>query len=261
MTEPSDKKGSVGYRRPPTERQFAKGKSGNPLGRPPKTRQAKTRAVLDAQLEDILLAEAFRPIQIRENDQVVEMPMIQAVLRSMGVAAVKGSHKAQTTLANMVQAVQAKDRETLLKLMETVVKYKADWQATCEDYDHRGEPRPEPVPHPDEMVVDFNTGHVKFNGPMTQDAKAHWDKILARRQESLDAIAEMRKLMKRDKKLTKFCEGEIAHEQQMADMLGGMIPDEKTRREPGFDFEVWRARNDRLAELNKRRRKRRLAKP
>jgi hypothetical protein len=52
-------------------------------------------------LADLIMQEAYRPIQIRENGKLEELPMIQAVLRSLGVAAVKGSHRAQLAITSL----------------------------------------------------------------------------------------------------------------------------------------------------------------
>lgn len=83
----------VGYRRPPTEHRFRKGQSGNPGGRP---RGAKNRPKVDngfgmRAAEEYLRHEAYRPVRIREGDELIELPAIQAVFRAMGVAAMKGN--------------------------------------------------------------------------------------------------------------------------------------------------------------------------
>ena len=60
----------VGYRQPPVEYRFKKGKSGNPRGRPRKNKNSGERPadpVLTHHLADLVLAEAIRPIQVREN--------------------------------------------------------------------------------------------------------------------------------------------------------------------------------------------------
>jgi hypothetical protein len=260
MTSPTGK-GVVGYRRPPEEHKFAKGKSGNPKGRPPKDKTAKQRSAAHTHLEDVILAEALRPIQVRENDEIVEMPMIQAVVRSMGVAAVKGSHKAQTTLTEMVQAVQTKRADELLEMFKSVVEYKQEWEEIFQEFDRRGEPRPEPVPHPDDLKLNFKTGTVKFNGPFTDDDKANWDQMLERRRAAIEEIDYLRKEMKRTKKYQQFYQDDIDHEQRLVDMIGGIFPDEQTRRQPGFDIDEWRAKNGALDAIRKRRRGRRRAKP
>lgn len=88
----------VGYGRPPLHRRFAKGRSGNPRGRP--------RGSSKARLMHLVLAEAYRTITVREGSKVIRMPAIRAVLRSQLASAAKGNGPAQRAFLDTVQAIE-----------------------------------------------------------------------------------------------------------------------------------------------------------
>lgn len=83
------KKGyDVGYGKPPQETRFKKGASGNPMGRP---KGAKNRVVvMQKKLNDIILAEAYRDVEMNDKAGLVTIPVVQAVIRSVAIKAVKG---------------------------------------------------------------------------------------------------------------------------------------------------------------------------
>jgi hypothetical protein len=240
IRKPANDQGyAVGYKRPPQQHQFKKGVSGNPRGRPRKA-ETKPSGPAHAELDDILLKEALRPITLRENDQVIEIPMIQAVFRSLGVAAVKGHHRSQLALANMVKQVQAARYEDRKQLFQTAAEYKDSWREAFAECDRRGDPRPEPVPHPDEIILELNTMEVRFNGPATDDEKAHWDSMLKRKAQALEEIAHYRQRLKRPGRYAEFYEAELRAEEEIVKLVDTIIPDEATRRRPGFDIRKWR---------------------
>ena len=84
---------AVGYGRPPKETRFKPGKSGNPKGRSPQSRNLKTivKQVLDEQM------------QIRESGRVRRMQRIEALVRMMMSRAFKGDLKAFALLAAMMK--------------------------------------------------------------------------------------------------------------------------------------------------------------
>ena len=96
----------VGYGKPPKPTQFVKGRSGNPLGRPKgaKTKQTKAR---DARLNNMIVKEAYRSINVQEEGGMVSMTLIQAVLRSVTVNAAKGDYRSQKLLMDMIRIVEA----------------------------------------------------------------------------------------------------------------------------------------------------------
>ena len=169
----------IGYGKPPAERQFQPGTSGNPGGRP-RRKQGKGSATPDAErAKTLLLEEAYRPITIREGDRTIEVPAIQAVFRAMGVSAIKGNRFAQKTLAELVGKVEAGRTEALTNHFAGALEHKIKWEQELERCRKAGLPAPEPMPHPDDILLDARAGTVKIVGPMTGQEKAWYDHTVA----------------------------------------------------------------------------------
>jgi hypothetical protein len=113
MSKPDAKEGRgylVGYGKPPAEHRFKKGQSGNPSGRPKGRKEERKFIPRNLPTQEMILEEAYRMVSVREGDRIIELPAIQAVLRAMGVAAMKGNRFAQRTLTQIVQQVEQEHR-------------------------------------------------------------------------------------------------------------------------------------------------------
>lgn len=179
----------VGYGKPPAGHRFQKGKSGNPNGRPRNSRNRPR--VLDPALQPtdtLVLEEAYRPVTIREGDKVIELPAIQAAVRSLAIAAMKGSRLSQRVLADLVREVEDRRSKEHLTMMENAFEYKQKWTAELDRRRRIGSDLPDPIPHPDDIAIDMRTGHVRTEGPLDEQEKLEWDKRLQRRD---DAQAEV----------------------------------------------------------------------
>ena len=181
-----------------------------------------------------MLHEAYRLVSIREGDRIIKMPAIQAVMRGLGVAAMKGNPRAQLAFKKMTESIEAKLRAEKLALFEAAVEYKQAWEAE-EKCDRNNLPRPDPVPHPDDIRINPRTGQVRFIGPVDDIAKKKWDRMQARKKESLEEIEGLRKMLKCEPDLRTVIEQDIAHEQRLLAAIDYYVPDEATRRSPFYD--------------------------
>lgn len=183
----------VGYGKPPAEHRFRKGHSGNPKGRPRRaTNKVPKGQGLDFGTQpanQMLLEEAYRTVTIREGEKVIELPVIKAVFRSMGVAAMKGNRLAQATMAELVRRLEEEDRQLRSNHFETACEYKVSWEQAIEHARKNSLPEPTPVPHPDDVVLDFRRAEVRYEGPLTAEEKKRWDRLLAFRDEQQEEVS------------------------------------------------------------------------
>ena len=179
----------VGYARPPAEHRFAKGASGNPKGRP-RGAKNKPRQYDPAQqpTDNMILHEAYRPVTIREGEKTIELPAIQAAMRSLAISAMKGSRLSQRALAELVRTVEDRKSAERMTGMENAFEYKQKWTAELKRRQLVGSTEPDPIPHPDDIIIDMYTGHVKTEGPLDELEKARWDERIARRAEAQDEV-------------------------------------------------------------------------
>jgi hypothetical protein len=185
----------VGYRNPPAEHRFKKGQSGNPRGRPRKARSGGMDSPdYGTQFANkCLIEEAYRPVLVREGEKIIKLPAIQAVFRAMGVSAMKGNRFAQLMLANLVQTVEAQGQQARDDSLKTAIDYKCTWEEWIEEARNLGQPDPQPIPHPDDVFIDFIKGEAKVCGPLTREAKEEWDRALGhldRLQAEISELAE-----------------------------------------------------------------------
>lgn len=192
----------VGYGKPPAEHKFEKGRSGNPRGRPKGARN-KVDKTLNLEVgtqpaNQMLLEEAYRTVTVREGEKLIELPAIKAVFRAMGVSAMKGNRLAQATMAELVREIEEEDRKARVDHFEVACEYKSGWEEAIERAERCGLPVPQPLPHPDDVVIDVRTSQVRYEGPITKEEKRSWDRLLAFRDDQQDEVSHFAEAYQRN---------------------------------------------------------------
>lgn len=216
----------VGYGKPPVETRFRPGKSGNPGGRPKGARNKHPR-LNEERLKDIILCEAYRTIKVRDGDRMVSVPIAQAVVRSLAVNAAKGQHRAQRLFSELLAATETANKRLHDEWLETAIGYKVDWEHELERRRRLGIDGPAPLPHPDDIEIDMNTGDVIINGPMTREQQARLYRLKERKVAFQAELTELRqKLMDNpDHEHREFIEADIARATEMLALLCKAVPD------------------------------------
>jgi hypothetical protein len=153
----------VGYGKPPATTRFVKGKSGNPRGRPKGSRN-QMPALNEERLRDIVIAEAYRTIKVKDGGRDVSVPIAQAVIRSMAVNAVRGDQRSQKMFTDLLNTTEAKNKKLHDEYVQTMINYKHSWEEEIERCKLIGIKPPEPVPHPDHIKIDLSTGKILIKG-------------------------------------------------------------------------------------------------
>jgi Family of unknown function (DUF5681) len=162
----------VGYGKPPRASRFAPGQSGNPEGR---RKGARNKPVGTDGLRDIILAEAYRSIKVKEGKRQTAVPMATAVMRTLAVNAARGQARSQRLFSKLLsEAEQARALQNR-RLLEKAVDYKFYWGRELERRKSLGIADPDPFPHPDDVRIDPRTGEITIVGPRTKEEKVELD--------------------------------------------------------------------------------------
>ncbi len=159
---------------------------------------------------------------------------LHVILRESAKAG-KGKLRAQLLIGMGLPAKHAPTRK--LANLAATIKYKRICQAAFEEADRKGRPRPDPTPHPDDLVFHARTGELCCNGPADEWNKALWDDMIALRAEIAEDIEEDTKLCEEHREISRK---ERVKGLRIVGRLDCFFPNPETRRKPGFNFGDWR---------------------
>lgn len=217
----------VGYGRPPMASRFKPGQSGNPRGSQKKASKKLVPALNDERLKTLILEEAYRTITINDQNGQLDIPMAQAVVRSLAVNAAKGNQRAQRVFTQLLSSVERDNKRLHDEWLKTAIDYKTSWDQELQRRKALGIDAPTPIPHPDHIIIDMNSGSVRVTGPMTREDKVKWDTLREHKREVKASIEELKILLQNEPSLPeqKIIESEIAHSERVFKMIDAVIDD------------------------------------
>jgi aconitase A len=147
--------------------------------------------------------------------------MAEAIVRSIAVNAAKGQTRSQKMFTQMLSTVERERRNLHNEWLQTAIEYKVSWMERIKDAQRRGLPPPQPVPHPDHIEIDMNTGEVIIKGPFTPEEKVQWDQWAKRKREAVEAIEAMSKQLRieQNEVIRQKIQEEIDFEQNILSIL------------------------------------------
>lgn len=103
--------------------------------------------------------------------------------------------------------------------------YKQKWEEEIERCRLAGLPEPQPVSHPDDVILDPSTGDVKFLAPKTKEEKQRLDHALARRTEAQELVSDYASRCHRTRDASRKARWleEWHHEQQIFDIINDAV--------------------------------------
>ena len=169
-----DKDYEVGYGRPPKTSRFKPGQSGNPSGR--RSGKRKNEGIVCASplhpTNKALSKRAERLVAIVEDGKRQLVPTRDAVLGALAVTALKGGVLAQRTLIQLMQAEDDRLHHRRSESMAFWRKHVLAARRQIDDARRRGASPPHIIPHPDDIIFDYETMTLKIVGPASEEEAA-----------------------------------------------------------------------------------------
>ena len=158
----------VGFAKPPVATRFKPGQSGNPKGRPNGSKST-VPSLAEERIKKLILEEAYRHIPVFEKGKRVTIPMISAVLRAVAMNAAKGNNRAAMLFTTLVGKTESENKKRASETFRSALDYKELWTKELKRRKRLGIKLPDPVPHPDDIMIDARKMDVKITGPLTRD--------------------------------------------------------------------------------------------
>ena len=101
-------------------------------------------------------------------------------MRRIGIDAMKGRPRAQELFIKTIDKARFESIQLHERYLQVVCEYKAYWEQELRRRARLGITHlPDPLPHPDDIVINRQTGEVEMNGPMTREEEVQYEAVRA----------------------------------------------------------------------------------
>ncbi len=145
---------------------FKPGQSGNPSGRPKRPREASL-SLQDNTVHLATLRESRRLVTVKLNGTSTEVSMLDAVVQSQITNAVKGNPLAQRDALLRIERAYQQEAREIAASHEFWSRYRDQQWAEIERAKRNGTALPNPLPHPDDIVIEPGRP-VHVDGPIDE---------------------------------------------------------------------------------------------
>jgi hypothetical protein len=122
--------------------------------------------------------------------------MLEAVVAATATGAAKGNPRSQATFLSLTQKAHEAEVLERRRSIELWTEYKRAWSAKIDEAKKRGEPLPNILPHPDDIIID-NAKGPRFVGPFDKNEQTKLNETILFRdtlimQDELDRRSKVR---------------------------------------------------------------------
>ena len=161
----------TGYQRPPKDKQFKKGQSGNPTGRPKKAKAAPSPVMLTSFDQD-MQAEMAKVDTVIDRGKKISVPRRQLLFGAQSAIAAKGNAYALRNVLTMSAEVErraaataASDKARAEEIFELIERLKATQQKIWDQFLSTGKLVGDPYPRPEDILLDSLKQTYRIRGP------------------------------------------------------------------------------------------------
>jgi hypothetical protein len=109
-----------------------------------KAPQRQRSDAFEEQIKSLIVDEAYRKTTVREGEKLVQLATIEAIIRSLSIAAAKGNSRAQRMFVDLLRWVEGDRRAARLKFSNELLDTNAIGRELSRSASARGRPGPNP---------------------------------------------------------------------------------------------------------------------